>query len=191
MSSLPFPYCDGPTRRGLTCQQTSLILVYELESVNTEDYQNREAIYQCPLCQGLYKHVESSIYQTRNFDCEAGWWNLLNHYFKVEEEYVQKIPFPFEQAYQYGYKGPGPIYTAQRCAQPADFSGRTCVIQDIYEIAYANKEHIKKCRRCGQFYKQVWLSSTSYHYYKPDENYQGKVAFPMSEALQYGYRENT
>jgi uncharacterized C2H2 Zn-finger protein len=195
MSFLPFPYCNGPSYQGLTCKRNRLILISELKNVDQEDYRNREVIYQCPLCQGLYKHVDSSIFQMRNFDCESGWWNLCNYFYKVEEKGSQSIPFPFEQACQFGFKGAGPIYTPQRCAQPAVFSGCTCVIQDVYEIERRGNERIQKCRRCGQFYKEVWLTSTSRHYhshyYKPDENYEGKVAFPMSEALQYGYRENT
>jgi hypothetical protein len=187
-------YCNEPNRKGLTCQEENLLLIRWLKDEETSTSISVVKIFLCKMCHGLYKYEYSSRYESHKFDDEGGWYNYLNRYFKVEEEYVQSVPLSFEEALQYGYNGQPVTYTSERCANPPDFSGLTCRVVDIVVIAGAMYNSIKKCRKCGEFYKQVWLRDVApgiYHHYKPNENYLDRIEFPLEEALQYGYQQKT
>ena len=184
-------YCAEPNRKGLTCREDDLALVRWLEDTETDRSIRVIKIFACKKCHGFYKYQFISHYASQQFDTETGWDDILNHYFKVEEEYVHNLPLPYEEAARCGYNGPPVVYASARCDRPPDFSGMTCASRDVFDIGGgAIYDVIKKCRRCGEFYKQVWLREiglTIYYHYKPGENYRDRVAFPLAEALQYGY----
>lgn len=98
-------YCGERGERGLACAEGNLELVRTLMDYADSSSRNRQLVYRCGVCGGLYKYVHSAHYETRNFDCEEGWNELLDRYFKVGEVWVGGSPFPVLEARSYGYEG--------------------------------------------------------------------------------------
>lgn len=181
----PDGYCNVHGWRGLTCDKKNLALLRVLREEPEERYY--ESIYRCEVCRGLYKYISSSIYQNRNFDCEAGWQELLDNHFKVEERYATCIPFPREEARYYGYNRDHFPYAPDRCRHHGH-SGLTCAAGDVLRMGYLAND-ISKCVRCGQFYKQVWFGAVRYYHYKPGEEREGRLPFTLEAARKLGYRD--
>ena len=99
----PNPYCALPADHGLTCLRDSLIRLRRLANDRGDQYTHIETLYQCPVCGGLYKYVYHSLYETRNFDAEAGWAVNEDHYYKVGESNGIAVRFPMGEARLYGY----------------------------------------------------------------------------------------
>ena len=98
-------YCTGMPNQGVTCLRENLVLLRRLSEDDGPTYQNIVTLYQCQVCQGLYKCIYSSGYQTRNFDAEEGWTVYSDAYFKVgERNGAGVVQFPLQEARIYGYK---------------------------------------------------------------------------------------
>lgn len=97
-------YCGEPANQGLTCLQKNLTLLRKLSEDQGSTYTNIIFLYQCRVCQGLYKYIYASTYQTRNFDAEEGWTIYNDYYFKVgEANGAGSVQFPLTEARIYGY----------------------------------------------------------------------------------------
>jgi hypothetical protein len=94
-------YCDDRSYRGLTCAEGNLEIIRKLKDYSDSRSEERELIYRCKACQGLYKYIYSARYETRNFDCEEGWYGVCDRYFKVGEIWVSDAPFTIEEARNY------------------------------------------------------------------------------------------
>ena len=100
-------YCNDIPYQGLTCAKDTLVLVRKLSEDISPTWENIVSLYQCKVCQGLYKYICSSGYQTRNFDNEEGWNVYSDHFYKVgESNAAGSIQFPVREARIYGYRGP-------------------------------------------------------------------------------------
>lgn len=190
-SSYP-AYCDNSARNGLTCFESDLEFIAIAKDYKSETSITKEVIYQCRKCQGFYKHCYSSVYETRNFDCEEGWWTPVDRYFKVEEIYGNNPALPLKEARKYGYKGEDFTWKANRCNYGNTPSGLTCRAGSIKFLAWASPEKtdsyddkIFKCKRCGQLYKQIWIQKIKFNFYKAAQS----DFFPLDEARRFGYTE--
>ena len=179
-------YCQVRGFRGLSCDSKNLELVRSIRD-KPEDHEI-EQIYHCKICGKLYKYIYSASWQERNFDCDRGWQVNCDEYFKVEQIFGNSISLPVEEARRYGYQSDAFRYAAERC-QCRNQNGLTCALQDVMQIRIYPTHNISKCRRCGEFYKRVWLSGLKFHFYKPGEEYEGKVKFFRSTARRLGYQE--
>lgn len=183
----PF-YCEKLRFLGLTCDRKSLKLRQILDDGSDEHYCER--LYGCSVCGGLYKYIYSALWQERNLDCERGLMVTCDRYFKVEERYGNSIPLPAEEAAHHGYQGvqmgSGP-YSAARCSVPS-FLGMTCPPREVLHIGYCTTHRVRKCRFCGEYYKQVWFGPLAYRHFKPGEPHEGEIPFTLDEAVKLGYR---
>ena len=98
-------YCAIKSDRGLTCSQDNIVLIRKLSEDEGPTASHIIFLYQCKVCQGLYKYIYASSYQTRNFDADEGWYVYSDHYFKVgERNGAGSVQFPLEEARIYGYQ---------------------------------------------------------------------------------------
>lgn len=179
-------YCERLGSRGLSCDARFL------EELKTQgaDESYQEQVLRCAVCAGLYKYVFCQIWQERNFDCDRGWHVICDRYFKVEERFANCIPFPVEEARDYGYEIPplGPGNYSDTPCQEASRVGLTCPSTQLVSLGYSADHKIQKCRLCGEFYVKLWLSALEFHYFRPGEAHGDKVPLPIETAWRYGYR---
>jgi len=180
-------YCTGPESNGLTCDQADLELLEEGPYEEDSHFRYQKGIFRCRRCSGLYKHVHAEKYEYRFMDCDEGWWTTEDGYHKVSAPWTRDGKFDIEEARRYGYDGPEETLVNGRCAYSRLNTGLTCRFLDLAEVARLDKKTwIRRCRRCGQVYKQV--KEPAHHFYKPGETSLTAGLFTLEEARQYGFR---
>ena len=101
----PQAYCSMPLDEGLTCLRENLVLLRKLSEDKGPAQTNIIFLYQCRVCQGLYKYIYTSSYQSRNYNADEGWYVYTDHYFKVgERNEAGSVRFPMREARIYGYR---------------------------------------------------------------------------------------
>src|SRR5688572_4675432 len=80
-------YCNQPKYKGATCLREDLEFIETVEDCQSETFIIKESIYKCRVCQGIYKYCLFEKDETRNLDCDPGWWTVLDRFFKIEEIY--------------------------------------------------------------------------------------------------------
>jgi len=117
-------YCNEQADQGLTCAKENLVLVRRLSEDLSPTREHIESLYQCKVCQGLYKYIYASSYQTRNLDSEEGWYVYEDYYYKVgERNAAGNLQFPLKEARIYGYQGEDPSLTLHSPDQLPDIPG--------------------------------------------------------------------
>jgi hypothetical protein len=185
-----YPYCNRQERHGLRCDEATLALVRSVRDESAPGVQAEEAIYRCAVCGGLYKHLRVWEYTQRCFDVDEGWWMAEDRFYPVGELVSGGVPFPIEEARTYGYAGEDFTLLNGRCDYPRQLNGLTCRFSQLALVARPEGEcpaEIRRCRRCGQFYKQI-RERGGYRFYRPGEEDGGAVVFPLAEALAHGYQ---
>jgi hypothetical protein len=100
----PGAYCAERLDQGLTCLRENLVLLRRLSEDEGSSYTHVVRLYQCKVCQGLYKYIYATSYQPRNLDADAGWTVYSDAYFKVAERNAAGVvQFPLAEARIYGY----------------------------------------------------------------------------------------
>ena len=94
-------YCTEPPALydGLTCKLADLVVLREHED-NSRYSMMSYTVYRCRTCGGLYKHIDSAVWQDRHHDGEAG-WSSYDRFYKVGERQGGVIYLTEAEAYAY------------------------------------------------------------------------------------------